>query len=108
MEPSRATLHAGQTLSSRALQDTSPYSTSDDLLVRLLQLQHRNGVAVDAVEQLFESGDLFHLDILSVVLDDLGAPPETVQESYCDRFAATVVEGTERECRAFLDWVRAR
>ena len=74
----------------------------------LTPLQHRNGVTLDAVEQLFESADLLPLDILSVVLDALGAPPETVQESYCDRFATTVVEGTDRECQAFLDWVRAR
>lgn len=83
-------------------------SMSDDLLVRLLQLQHRNYMAVDAVEELFASADLLHLDILSVVLDALGAPPETVQESYCDRFTATVAEGTDRECREFLSWVRAR
>ena len=81
---------------------------SDDLLVRLLQLQHQNVVVVDAVERLFASADLLHLDILSVVLDALGAPSETVEESYCDRFAAVVVDGTDRECRAFLDWVRAR
>ena len=80
----------------------------DSHLVRLLQLQHQNGRAVDAVKEVFATDGFLHVDILSVVLDAVDAPPETVEESYRDRLAAMVIEGTEAECRAFLAWVRSR
>lgn len=81
---------------------------SDDLLVRLLQIQHQNAQAVEAVEAVFSTEGFLNVDVLGVVIAAMDAAPDHIDVSYGDHFDRTVVDGTEAECRAFLAWVRQR
>ena len=88
---------------------------SDDLFVRLLQAKYEQDRRFDIIEQSGVNLEALRIDLLTIVLDAMGVPPEDQNDYSVNRdwiwmlYAEIVVNGNGscEEIQSFLTTVRA-